>query len=488
MPDSKALYRHLPAVSSLIHDDAWTGVTAPMELRTTLCREAVAEVRAAIAAGALVEPAAIAAASLQAVIARVQTVRGPSLRPLVNGSGVLLHTNAGRAPLHREAQAALVAAAAGYNTLELDRSTGKRGSRQAHCRPLLRWLTGAEDAIVVNNGAAAVLLAMRAVARDRPVLVARSQLVEIGGGFRVPAVIAAAGCRLVEVGTTNRVHLRDYRTAFEACAQAGDPVAAVLQVHRSNFAIVGFAADPEPAQLAELTHAAGAQLVVDLGSGALAPLPIGPATLPDGTRPPPEPTVRELVAAGADVVTFSGDKLVGGPQAGLVVGHHRAVAAMATEPLARAVRVGGAVLAALEATLRLHAQGRAAELPALTQLHTSQAAVAARAAQWAEQLQLRLTAGWQVRVVAAPAQVGGGTHPLLILPSQALTFAHPSRTAADLAARAWRADPPVLGRVLDDCFALDVRSLSAGLAGAADPTAAESELLAALVRALGDKA
>ncbi len=488
MPDPNALFRHLPAVSSLVDSDSWAGLALPIELRAMISREVVAEVRAAIAQGALGDADAVAAATVRALAARVRTLRGPSLRPLLNGSGVLLHTNAGRAPLHAQAQAAAVAATSGYNSLELDPATGKRGSRHAHCRPLLRWLTGAQDAIVVNNGAAAVLLAVGAIARGRTVLVARSQLVEIGGGFRVPDVIATAGCRLVEVGTTNRVHLADYVKAIDVCAAAGEPVAAVLQVHRSNFALVGFATDPNLAEVAELAHAAGAQVVVDLGSGALGPLPVSPAALPDGSRPPAETTVQATVAAGADVVTFSGDTLLGGPQAGLCVGTAEAIGAMARDPLARAVRAGGLVLAALEATLRLHAHGRATELPALQQLHIGEAEVAVRADRWAAELRAHLPSPWQVQVLSAPAQVGGGTHPLLVLPSRVLTLAHPDWSAAQLTERALRADPPLLGRVVDDRFALDVRSLSAGMATAPDATVAQAMTLALVARALAGAA
>ncbi|MBM4344263.1 MAG: L-seryl-tRNA(Sec) selenium transferase [Deltaproteobacteria bacterium] len=485
MPDAPELYRHLPAVAALVDDAQWPGPAVPAELRTAIAREAVARVRSAISSGSIGTAADVAPAVAATLAQLARWTHHQSLRPLLNGSGVLLHTNAGRSPLHPEARAALVAATSGYNTLELDPATGKRGSRHAHCRPLLRWLTGAEDAIVVNNGAAAVLLAVRALAAGRPVVVARSQLVEIGGGFRVPEVLAVAGCRLIEVGATNRVRLDDYRAVLARHADAGDPVAAVLQVHRSNFALVGFAAEPELADIAEVAHRAGARVVVDMGSGALHGLPIAPAALPDGSRPAAEPTVAALVAAGADLVTFSGDKLVGGPQAGVCVGRAECVAALAADPLARAVRVGGAVLAALQATVRLHAQGRGAELPALTQLHKSEAEVALLADRWAEALRARLPAGWQVEVAAVPAQVGGGTHPLLVLPSRALTLAHAQWTAAQVAERALSADPPVLGRVVQGRFGLDVRSLWAGMADPKDPQDADKDLIAAIAQAVG---
>lgn len=461
-----ALLRHLPAIGKLLHHAAWAGMEAPETLRSLLAREAVDEVREAIAAGTLRDAPTIAHAVEVALRARVDRIRRPSLRPILNGSGVLLHTNAGRAPLPQTARDQVEAVTSGFSNLELNHN-GQRGSRQDHCRPLLRWLTGAEDALIVNNGAAAILLALRAVARDRPVIVSRGELVEIGGGFRVPEVMAVSGAQLVEVGTTNRTHLRDYEKALVDLAAAGTPAAAILQVHPSNFAVVGFEKHPPLADLADLAHRHNTLLLVDLGSGALAPLPIVPAALPDGSQPEPEPTVAQIVEQHADLVTFSADKLVGGPQAGLVVGKRALVQATARDPLARAVRVGGLTLAALEPVLQLHLLAKPLALPVLAQLHEPEVTVAERAERWARQLAARAP---QLRVSVEPGvtQIGGGTHPLLVLPSRSLAVSIPGLSGAELAQRALSASLAVLGRPRDDRLLLDVRSLTASIGDGQD--------------------
>ncbi len=477
-----ALLRHLPAIAALCSDAAWHGVAAPEALRVAVCREVVAEVRAAVAAGSVDTVVAVQVAVATALRSRVVVLAGPTLQPLLNGSGVLLHTNAGRAPLPQAAQQELVAATSGYNTLELDIATGQRGSRQNHCAPLLRWLTGAQDALVVNNGAAAALLALRSVARGRPVVVSRGELVEIGGGFRVHEVMAEAGCTLVEVGATNRTHLHDYAAALQDLQAQGRPAAAVLVVHRSNFAIIGFAGQPALSDLAQLAHDHGAALVVDLGSGAFVPLPVAPAELPDGSRAAIEPTVAQTLAQGADVVTFSGDKLVGGPQAGLLVGRRDLLAPMHRDPLLRALRPGGLVLAGLAAVLRVHALGQApAVLPALRQMTITPAQIAQLAAHWAALLGPALPVGGTVTVVASTCAVGGGTHPLYVLPSRALALQLPDRDGADLARMGMAALPPVLGRAKGDQWLLDVRTLGAH----ATSDTEQQAVLAALARAVG---
>ncbi|MBI5608630.1 MAG: L-seryl-tRNA(Sec) selenium transferase, partial [Deltaproteobacteria bacterium] len=415
-PDDKlALLRRLPAVHRLAADPAWPA-SVPDPVRTTAARQVVAELRAAIDAGQAADAAALEALQLAALHRHIQAVDRASMRPILNGSGVLLHTHLGRAPLPPQAVQALADCAGGYTTLELDAETGGRGSRQDHCRPLLCQLSGAEDALVLNNGAAAIFLALRTLARGRPVLVSRGELVEIGGGFRVPDILEASGAELVEVGTTNHTRVGDYRAALQRLASGGRTAAAILRVHRSNFALVGFASSPELGELADLAREHQLPLLVDLGSGALAPLPIRPQPLP-GQPHLGEPTVAEHIRQGADLVTFSGDKLVGGPQAGLLVGRRDLVQRLAADPLARALRPGSLTIVALEAVLRMHWLGESANLPVLAACHEAEGQVAERAERWAAVLRTQLGERFVVQVEVAQAFVGGGTHPLLSLPS-----------------------------------------------------------------------
>jgi L-seryl-tRNA(Ser) seleniumtransferase len=375
----------------------------------------------------------------------------PSLRRVLNATGVIVHTNLGRAPLAAAARAAVARVAEGYGNLELELESGARGSRHAHVEALLCELTGAEAAIVVNNCAAATLLCAAALGGPgRSIVVSRGQLVEIGGGFRVPDVIAQAGARLVEVGTTNRTRLADYARALEENADAG----AVLRVHPSNFRTLGFVEEVAIEPLCEL----GAPVIDDVGSGVLADeLPL----LAD------EPPLRRSVRAGAALVCCSGDKLLGGPQAGLVVGRAEAVARARAHPLARAVRIDKLSLAALEATLRLYRDPAAAlrAIPVLAMLVADEATLAARAER------LRAAAGTG-EIVRVGGKVGGGALPLLELegPAVAVGGAGGAVAAEALAAALRAADPPVVGRIHDGRLLLDPRTLTddeAELAGAA---------------------
>jgi L-seryl-tRNA(Ser) seleniumtransferase len=454
--------RQLPAVGALLKREVWRDV--PPSQRTVLARETIAAVRAQL----LADPALEVDAAVSAELAeRVQLSCEPSLRRVLNGSGVLLHTNAGRAPLPEGAAKAIAEVARGYCNLEFSLATGQRGSRQEHVRTLLRWLTGAEDALVVNNGAAAVLLALHGLARGRAVLVSRGELVEIGGGFRIPEVMAAAGCTLREIGTTNRTHLRDY-------AEAADDAACLLQVHRSNFAVVGFTATPSLTDLVKLARRRKVPLVVDLGSGALQPLPAtvrGPTELAHRG----EPTVPEVVAQGADVVCFSGDKLLGGPQAGILAGKASIIRRLAAQPMARALRVDDLVLAGLEHVLREHWLGRAASsLPALWAAGLNEAELQAIG----HRLQARLdVAGLTVALLPAKARWGGGVDPLVWLPSLALVVRVPGRSGAWLARQLRRGQPALLGRVRGEHVWCDLRSL---VAGQPDEQALADELAAVL--------
>lgn len=465
------LLRHLPAVETLRRTPSLADL--PESLAVTLARDAIAVVRAQVVAGALATPAAVAAAVADAVQQRATQVRQPSLRRILNGSGILLHTNAGRAPLSAGAIAAIADAARGYCNLEFSLDDGRRSARQDHLTALLCWLTGAEDALVVNNGAAAVLLALHALAAGRQVVVSRGELVEIGGGFRIPEVMTAAGATLVEVGATNRTHLRDYERAL--ARDKHRQIAALLQVHRSNFALVGFTRTPELAALAALAHAHDVPLVVDVGSGALAGL--NQAVHGAFDR---EPLVADVLQQGADLVLFSGDKLVSGPQAGIVVGKLAFVQQLAQDPMARALRVGSLTLAALEHVLRTHLLGRAADdLPVLAALGQGAEAIAALAVDLAHHMQAQLPPTWHVAVEACEAQLGGGTDPLVRLPSSALVLERAGWSGPQLQAHLLAAAVPVIGRVRGARVLLDVRTLVAGSHGAG-PAALAAELAASM--------
>ena len=339
--------RKLPSVDRLLQES--TVVAARAEYGHGLTHQATREVldaarRAIQDAG---QPCPELPALAQAVLARLEALTRPTLRPVINATGVLVHTNLGRAPLSDAAQTAMQMAGGGYSNLEYDLDAGQRGSRYVHAVDLLRRLTGAEDALVVNNNAAAVLLCLMALARDREVIISRGQLVEIGGGFRIPDVLRTSGARLVEVGTTNRTHLRDYEEAI------GPATAMLLRVHSSNFRQIGFTAEVSLAELVALGHTHGLPVVDDLGSGTLLD------TTAFGLAY--EPRVQDSVQAGATLVTFSGDKLLGGPQAGLIVGQKDAIAQLRSHPLTRALRVDKTTLAGLAATLGHYLRGEAVD-------------------------------------------------------------------------------------------------------------------------------
>jgi L-seryl-tRNA(Ser) seleniumtransferase len=372
------------------------------------------------------------------LVARARARLRPQLRRVLNATGVVVHTNLGRAPLAVEAQAAVAAAADGYCNLELDLASGERGSRPAHVEGLLRELTGAEAAMAVNNCAAAVLLAAAALAGGRDTIVSRGQLIEIGGGFRIPEVLAAAGTRLVEVGTTNRTRRADYEAALTS---GGEQVGAILRAHPSNFRTVGFVEEVEIEALCDLA----VPVIDDVGSGVLAD---------DMQLLAAEPAVRRSVRAGAALVAFSGDKLLGGPQAGLLVGARAAVEACRRHPLARAVRIDKLSLAALGATLALYRDPAAARraLPVLEMLDADDATLIRRAGE--------LAAATGGTVVDSTAKVGGGALPLLELPGPAVAIGPGPAGADELAAKLRAGDPAVVGRIHDGRLLLDPRTLT----------------------------
>jgi L-seryl-tRNA(Ser) seleniumtransferase len=418
--------RDLPPVDALAAE-----VDAPRAIAVAAARAVLAERRAELVRGAPGEADLAARAR-----AWVEEARRPRLRRVLNATGVIVHTNLGRAPLAAAAREAVERAAEGYGNLELDLATGTRGSRHDHVAALLCELTGAEAGMAVNNCAGAVLLAAAALAGPgREVVVSRGQLVEIGGGFRVPDVIAQAGARLVEVGTTNRTRRADYEAAI------GSQTGAILRAHPSNFRQLGFVQQVEIEELCEL----GVPVIDDVGSGVLAD---ELETLRD------EPAVRRSVRAGAALVCFSGDKLLGGPQAGLMVGQSSAVAAARKHPLARALRLDKLGLAALGATLQLYRDPERArrEIPVLAMLTVDEGTLRARAERLAAAI------GPAATVVPAVARVGGGALPLLDLPGPVVAVG--GAPPDDLAARLRAADPPVIGRIEDDRLLLDPRTLA----------------------------
>ena len=434
------LLRSLPAVDAVLRDPAGNKLAGRhgRAAATAAVREALEHLRGEISAGERPEVSEGAVAS-----AASRLLSGRGLRRLVNATGVILHTNLGRSVLSERAVAAVAEAATRYSNLEYDLPSGGRGSRYDHAVPLLKGLTGAEDALVVNNCAGATLLALAAVvagphgAGEPEVVVSRGQLIEIGGGFRIPEVLSFSGGRLREVGTTNRTRLSDYEAAI------GENTRAILWVHPSNFETVGFTESVGVADLATL----GPPVVADVGSGAL--LPIGE-----------EPRAQEAIRDGADLAIFSGDKLLGGPQAGIAVGASRLVSAMRSHPLARALRADKLCLAALEATLTSYLDGTArAGVPTLRMLHAPVAEIEERAVRLAEELR-RAAPGLEVDVATSVARSGGGTLPTYEIPSVAVRL---GGTEADGLAEALRSsDPPVVGRVREGRVWLDARTLLPG--------------------------
>ncbi len=411
--------RDLPSVDGLLRDERLKG--EPHELAVEAARATLARAREEIAAGR--EPGPL----VEGVLDELGRGRKPALRRVLNATGVLVHTNLGRAPLAPAALARVAEVGAGYSNLEYDLEAGERGSRQDHLAALLSRLTGAEAALVVNNNAAAVLLALAALAEGREVVVSRGELIEIGDGFRIPDVLARSGARLVEVGTTNRTRAADYEQAI------GPDTALVLRVHQSNFRVVGFSEQPRLSELADVARRHELPLVDDLGSGALAP--VGD-----------EPTPAESLRAGADLVTFSGDKLLGGPQAGVVVGRRELVERLRRHPLQRALRADKLTLAALEGTLAAVLDPALGEIPVLRMLHEPVERVRERAERLAG-----LVGG---EVEETVARVGGGALPLAELPSAACAVEE------DLADRLRNGEPPVIGIVRDGRLLLDCRTLA----------------------------
>ena len=423
--------RRLPSVDAVVRAAGTLDVPRPRFVAAV--REVLAQARGSESAPS--EAADVARLARE----RIASLDERSLRRVLNATGVILQTNLGRAPLAQSAIAAMIDAA-GAVSVEYDLAAGKRGERHGHASALLRELAGAEDGIVTNNNAAAVLLALAAIAAGREVIVARGELVEIGGGFRIPDVLRRSGAKLVEVGTTNRTYVKDYASAIT------DKTGAILRVHASNFKVVGFVARPDDRALATVARERGVAFVHDLGSG----------TFLDTSRHglAREPTVIEAVEAGADVVTFSGDKLLGGPQAGIAVGRADRIAALRSHPLMRALRPDKLTLAALVATLELYRDGRAeTELPVWRMIAARQTDLAKRAKGIVGRL---ASAGITAEVIETRSTVGGGSLPEETQPSRAVAL---GGRAAGIVAKLRAARPAVITRIVDGRVALDLRAL-----------------------------
>lgn len=445
------LLRSLPSVEQLLETQVL--VSAMDEygrgLVTQSARAAIEDLRRQILSGAELEREMLAPESLaRAAVAEAARVRSPSLKTLINATGVVVHTNLGRSVLADEAMQAVEEISVSYSNLEYDLSEGHRGSRHDHITEIILELTGAEEALVVNNNAAAVLLSLATFAAGREVIVSRGELIEIGGSFRIPDIMASSTAKLVEVGTTNKTKLADYERAISP------ETAMLLLVHSSNYAVVGFTAGVAPGELAELGHERGLVVTHDLGSGALADIP----AFAD------EPSVFDSLSAGVDVVTFSGDKLLGGPQAGVVVGKAEHIRRMKAHPMARAMRVDKMTLAALQATLSLYLKPEDAleRIPTLRMLNEDSETLKARAREMVSGVTRAIGEKGSTELESATSKVGGGALPLLELDSWVCAVSPATMPVDELAARLREADPPVIGRIQKDKLLLDARTVLPG--------------------------
>ncbi len=445
-----ASLRAIPSVDQLLRSDPaiQLRVLVGTHRLTSIAREITDQMRAQIESGDLKENSkhALLAEAIQRLkqAGDLETLRG--CRRVINATGVILHTNLGRAPLSAAARDAVTKEAAGYCTLEYDLSTGERGKRAERAEELLVQLTGSEAALIVNNCASAALLILTVLAHDGETIVSRGELVEIGGDFRVPDVMSNSGTHMIEVGTTNRTKLEDYRRAIT------DKTRLIMRVHPSNYRIVGFTASPDLATLSLLAHEAGLFLYEDAGSGAIADLT--KYGLAD------EPIIRESIAAGADVVTFSGDKLLGGPQAGLIVGRREIIERLRSSSLYRALRADKLCLAALEATLGAHRRGALEEIPALQMLSLSPEEIETRALRIIQRLEEGSQSGLKATIIKGESAIGGGSGPNVHPRTALIALSHETLSADAIENRLRAASPPVIGRIADACVLLDLRTVA----------------------------
>ncbi|MEP6922248.1 MAG: L-seryl-tRNA(Sec) selenium transferase [bacterium] len=459
--------RELPSVDQLLRSDAATRLRQLVGAQriVTLARTVTEAMRTEIRADKSGNGTQTRDEFLKHAIKRMETLCaedvGSGLKRVINATGVILHTNLGRAPLSDAAREAVAHEAAGYCTLEYDSTEGTRGRRGARVENLLKELTGADDALVVNNCAAAALLIITVLAQGGETIVSRGELVEIGGDFRVPDVMTNSGTKMIEVGTTNRTHLDDYRSALN------DQTRLILRVHPSNYRVVGFTAAPTLAQLASFAHEAGLPLYEDAGSGALADM--SDHGLGD------EPVIRDCVSAGADVVSFSGDKLLGSIQAGLIVGRREIISRLRTHSLYRALRVDKLTLAALETTLEAHRRNAAfAELPTLRMLAMTIQEIGQRASRLAEKLEEQFpNHGFNVSMIDGFSAVGGGSGPNTHPPTTLLAIEHPTLSADEIEKRLRSSSPPIITCIAEAKVLIDLRTVT--------PTE-EPEILNALSR------
>jgi L-seryl-tRNA(Ser) seleniumtransferase len=449
-PDTAAILRRIPAVDELLADPAVRALGLPPEILTRVIRDALDDFRLELrrfSNNGAPDPDTVPSRALQVCLSRMNALVSSQLVPAINATGILIHTGMGRSPLAPEALAAVQSVAAGYCDVAISRETGGRRPRSSGVDSLLRTLTGCEAALVVNNNAAATMLALHTLARDREVIVSRGQLVEIGGSFRLPEVMTAAGARLREVGTTNRTRLTDYAAAV------GDQTGALMRIHPSNFRVLGFTESVAIEPLVELARSRNLPVIDDIGSGALLDF--------SRWRLTGEPPARASVEAGADLVLFSGDKLLGGPQAGILIGRRAAIERCAANPLMRALRVDKMTMAALEATLRLYLEpDRLAErLPLLRMIAEPIQRIEARGHRLLSRLQTPLPAV-TATIEPADAFVGGGSLPEERLPSYALILDAPADRAESLKRRLRLGDPPVFCRLRHDRLEFDLRTVS----------------------------
>lgn len=455
---NKILLRFLPSVDEVLNQPEIISIirTVPRSLVLEAIRDAIAQIRNEIIAGTLKEQNEknsrnlITGQVVVRTIQKAQILNRPNLRRVLNLTGVVLHTNLGRAVLAESAIHAINNAASGYTNLELDLNTGKRGSRYAPVEQLLSRLTGAESAMVVNNNAAAVLLALGTLAKGREVIVSRGQLVEIGGSFRIPEVMVQSGARLVEVGATNKTYPADFRNAITS------ETALLLHVHTSNYRIVGFTREISIEELVALGQEFALPVMCDLGSGSLVDF--------NTLGLPGEPTVQQVVKAGAEVVTFSGDKLLGGPQAGIIVGKRQYIDRMKKNPLTRAVRIDKFTVAALEATLREYLAPESAlnRIPTLNMLTADRKKLIQKTVDLCEKLRRKAGNKARFNTVETLSATGGGALPTAELPSLAVEIQPIGCTVTELAAMLRKEEPAVIGRVQDDRLMLDLRTLLPG--------------------------
>ncbi|MFA5866673.1 MAG: L-seryl-tRNA(Sec) selenium transferase [Actinomycetota bacterium] len=450
MPTKQELLRRLPKVDELLKASAVVRLLKkyPRSVVVDAVRQAVNNARDQVNQEEKMAEKAVEAKALAREAEKLaDKVMRPSLRRVVNATGVVVHTNLGRSILPEAAIDAIREVAGAYSNTEFDVEAGKRGSRHDHVAGLLTKLTGAEAAIAVNNNAAAVLLALSALAKGKEAIVSRGQLVEIGGSFRIPDVMRQSGAKLVEVGATNKTHAKDYRAAITP------RTGLIMRAHPSNFQVVGFSAEVPLAEMVGIARENGLMVLDDLGSGVM--IDVGKAGLP------PEPTVNESVEAGVDVVTFSGDKLLGGPQAGIAVGSARAINKMKKHPLARAVRIDKMTLAALEATLKLYFDEAKAikEIPTLAALFAKPAFLMKRADKLTADIKKAAGSGVKADSVKDTSKAGGGALPLAEMPTAAVRLSVDGLSANKLEAALRRHEPPVIGRIKDGALLLDLRTI-----------------------------